>query len=178
MFLHTGIILRGFSKYNGLSVLGQVSVKRFFMTRRPTLLFLCLFLFPLSLVSGTGCGELAAIVPGNAADPIDPNFNFDSDGRKIAGGCNLDALSECYQYANEEGYGPDGPIWLEDNCNADHLNGDWIPRGCPAGSEYGYCERHYTTNYWARHYYYIGHVDNYTGITNQCALDGGTWVDP
>jgi hypothetical protein len=150
----------------------------FFKGRRHIPFLIAASLFPLFLLASPGCGELTALLPGATEDTIDPNTNFDSDGRKIAGGCNLDSLKECYQYSNEDGYGTGSTDYLVANCNADHLNGEWIPRGCPTSSAYGYCKKNITSNYWVRHYYYTGHTMSYGETVDYCQADQETWRDP
>ena len=155
-------------------------MKIIFPGYRPKTIFLCAFLlslFPIS-ISLSGCGELSAILPGSTEEVIDPNTNLDSDGRKIAGGCNLSSSNDCYQYSNEDGYGTGSTDYLENNCYASHLNGDWIPRGCPTSSAFGYCTRNYTRNNWARQYFYIGHAMTYTEIVALCQENEGIWRDP
>jgi len=153
-------------------------VKSFFPGYRPKTIFLWPLLLSLLFISISSCGELAGILPGTTEEAIDPNTNLDSDGRKVAGGCNLSSRNDCYQYSNEDGYGTGGTDYLENNCNASHLNGDWIPRGCPTSSIFGYCERNYSGNMWSRQYFYIGHTMNYAELVALCQNNEGMWRDP
>lgn len=148
------------------------------MDCRPTILFITAFLFPLLPATMSGCGELSALITDATEEEIDPNFNFDSDGRKVAGGCNLSSVKECYQYSNEGGYGTYGTDHFESNCTDYAPVGEWIPRGCSTSSAYGYCEKKYAKDSWVRHYYYTGHTMTYGETVGLCGLDQETWVDP
>ena len=143
------------------------------------LLFFAVFLFIIFSSGGCGPGQplealtVIAMQPQQEDLTPDPN-NFDSDGRRIAGGCNHTADYQCYEYSSTAGYYHSEAQYLIDNCG--QQNGNWIRLGCPQTSPIGYCARRYTGDQYVRRYFYANHPWGLSGAIEYCMQNNGTWT--
>ena len=129
----------------------------------------------------TGCGPdqplgaLTAIALQTQPEDLtpDPN-NFDSDGRRIAGGCDHAADNSCYEYSSTAGYYMNEAQYLIDTCG--QQNGNWLRMGCPQTAPIGYCFRRYAGDAYVRRYFYVNHPLGLAGAIDYCIQNQGIWT--